>query len=105
MVTFFVSETPWDENEKMDLFKKLRDAESWLEWKAKEYGRAVRFDNGVHGLFEPFEVEVVPNYEAGPAADLAERYLTKAGLPAVFPTLAQNVIADPSSRTLIFGSC
>ena len=35
VVTFFVSETPWNENEKMDLFKKLRDAESWLEWKAK----------------------------------------------------------------------
>jgi len=82
VVTFFVSETPWDENEKMDLFKKLRDAESWLEWKAKEYGKTVRFVNGVHGLFESFEVEVVPDYEAGPATDIAERYLTKAGLPA-----------------------
>ena len=55
VITFFVSETPWPLNEKMTLFKEVRDAESWIEWKAKGYGKTVRFVNGVHGLFEPFE--------------------------------------------------
>ena len=83
VITFFVSETPWELNEKMELFKHVRDAESWLEWKAKEYGKTVRFVNGVHGLFEPFEVEIVPDYDSGnPQSDLAKRYLEKAGCPA-----------------------
>lgn len=82
VITFFVSETSWELNEKMELFKHVRDAESWLEWKAKEYGKTVRFVNGVHGLFDPFEVEIVPNYDSGnPQSDLAKRYLEKAGCP------------------------
>lgn len=83
VITFFVSETSWGLNEKMELFKHVRDAESWLEWKAKEYGKTVRFVNGVHGLFDPFEVEIVPDYDSGnPQSDLAKRYLEKAGCPS-----------------------
>lgn len=83
VLSFFVSETPWEQNEKMFLFKRVRDAESWLEWKASEYGKTVRFVNGVHGLFEPFEVEIVPDYDSGnAAADIAVRYLQKAGCPS-----------------------
>ena len=83
VITFFVSETPWPLNEKMELFKFVRDAESWLEGKAKEYGKTVRFVNGVHGLFEPFEIDVVPDYDSGdPQTDIAQKYLKAAGYPS-----------------------
>ena len=36
VITLFVSETLWPINKKMELFKFVRDAESWLEGKAKE---------------------------------------------------------------------
>lgn len=66
----------------MDLFKQMRDAESWLEWKAKEYGKTVRFVNGVHGLFEPFETDIVPDYNSGKArSGIAAKYLSQAGSP------------------------
>lgn len=35
VITFFVSETDWPMDQKMDLFKQVRDAESWLEKMAK----------------------------------------------------------------------
>ena len=83
VISFFVSETPWPLNEKMELFKYVRDAESWLEVKAKEYGKTVRFVNGVHGLFEPFEIDVVPDYNSGtPQTDIAQKYLKAAGCPS-----------------------
>ena len=83
VITFFVTETPWEQKEKLELFKCVRDAESWLEWKSSEYGKTVCFVNGVHGLFEPFEVDIVPDYDSGNAqSDIAKRYLQKAGLPA-----------------------
>ncbi len=82
IITFFVSETPWPESYKMDLFKQMRDAESWLEWKAKEYGKNLRFINGVHGLFEPFKTDIVPDYNSGNASGvIATKYLSKAGCP------------------------
>ena len=31
----------------MDMFKQMRDAESWLEWKAKEYGKNLRYKDWV----------------------------------------------------------
>lgn len=34
VITFFVTETPWEQKEKLELFKCVRDAESWLELKA-----------------------------------------------------------------------
>lgn len=82
VITFFVSEVPWPEGYKMDLFKQMRDAESWLEWKAKEYGKTARFVNGVHGLFEPFETDIVPDYDSGKArSGIATKYLSQAGCP------------------------
>ena len=83
VITFFVSETPWAMNEKMDLFKHVREAESWLEGKAKEYGKTLRFVNGLHGLFEPFEIDIVPDYNSGtPQTDIAKKYLKAAGCPS-----------------------
>lgn len=82
VITFFVSETPWSMTEKMDLFKQVRDAESWLEEKANEFGKTARFVNGVHGLFEPFKTDIVPDYESGnPQWGIAEKYLEAAGYP------------------------
>ena len=37
VITFFVSETDWPLDGKMDLFKQMRDAESWLEKEAAKY--------------------------------------------------------------------
>ena len=83
VITFFVSETAWPMGEKMDLFKLVRDAESWLEWKAKGFGKTVRFVNGVHGLFQPFEIDIVPDYNSGtPQWAIAEKYLKAAGCPS-----------------------
>lgn len=83
VITFFVSEAPWPLNEKMTLFKEVRDAESWIEWKAKGYGKTVRFVNGVHGLFEPFETDIVPDYNSGrPQWGIAKKYLKDAGYPS-----------------------
>lgn len=82
VITFFVSETDWPIDKKMDLFKQMRDAESWLEWRASEYGKTVRFVNGVHGLFEPFVKDILPDYESGkPSTEIAETYLRQAGCP------------------------
>ena len=82
VITFFVSETDWPIDKKMDLFKQMRDAESWLEWRASEYGKTVRFVNGVHGLFEPFVTDILPDYESGkPSTEIAETYLRQAGCP------------------------
>lgn len=83
VITFFVSETPWPMDEKMDLFKQMRDAESWLEREAAKYGKTVRFINGVHGLFEPFKAEIVPDYDSGCSSSgpVAEVYLKQAGCP------------------------
>lgn len=82
VITFFVSETDWPIDKKMDLFKQMRDAESWLEWRASEYGKTVRFVNGVHGLFEPFVTDILPDYESGkPSTEIAFTYLRQAGCP------------------------
>lgn len=83
VITFFVSENDWPINEKLDLFKQVRDAESWLEKRAKGYGKDVRFVNGVHGLFEPFVTDIVPDYDSGtPQWGIAEKYLRAAGFPS-----------------------
>lgn len=83
VISFFVSETAWCMNEKMDLFKQVRDAESWLEWKAKSYGKNVRFVNATHGLFEPFETDIVPDGDSGAAQwGIAKKYLQEAGCPS-----------------------
>ena len=68
VVSSFVSKCLWEQNEKMDLFKRVKDDESWLEWKASEYGRTIHFVNGVHGLFKPFELDIVPDYDQGNAS-------------------------------------
>lgn len=82
VITFFVSETDWPADYKMDLFKQMRDAESWLERMAMKYGETVRFVNGVHGLFEPFETDIVPDYESGNASgEIATKYLSQIGCP------------------------
>lgn len=82
VITFFVSETEWPLTKKMELFKQMRDAESWLEKTAMQYGKNVRFVNGVHGLFEPFITDIVPDYNSGhPQHGIAEKYLQQAGYP------------------------
>ena len=82
VITFFVSKVDWPTDEKMDLFKQMRDAESWLERAAAKYGKTVRFVNGVHGLFEPFETDIVPDYESGNASgEIATKYLSQIGCP------------------------
>lgn len=82
VILFFVSETAWPEKEKMDLYNRIREAESWLKNKAKEYGKTVSFVNGTHGLYEPFEAEIVPDYDSGNAsAEAVKLYLQKAGFP------------------------
>lgn len=82
VITFFVSEVDWPLGQKMDLFKQIRDAESWLEHTASIYGKKLRFVNGVHGLFEPFDADVVPDYNSGHPTDmLAIKYLKLAGCP------------------------
>lgn len=84
VITFFVSETEWALEKKMDLFKQMRDAESWLEKTAMQYGKTVRFVNGVHGLFEPFITDIVPDYNSGnPQNGIAEKYLRQAGCPVI----------------------
>ena len=79
VITFFVSEVDWPTDEKMDLFKQMRDAESWLEKVAAQYGKTVRFINGVHGLFEPFMAQIVPDYDSGGGGPVAQLYLKQAG--------------------------
>jgi len=81
VITFFVSETDWPAGYKMDLFKQMRDAESWLERMATKYGKTVRFVNGVHGLFEPFITDIIPDYnvEKGFNGNVAVKYLSQAG--------------------------
>ena len=82
VITFFVSEVVWPADYKMDLFKQMRDAESWLERMAMKYGKTVRFVNGVHGLFEPFETDIVPDYDSGNASgEIATKYLSQIGCP------------------------
>ena len=82
VITFFGSEIDWPMDQKMDLFKQMRDAESWLERMAMKYGKTVRFVNGVHGLFEPFETDIVPDYESGNASgEIATKYLSQIGCP------------------------
>ena len=47
-----------------------------------KYGKTVRFVNGVHGLFEPFETAIVPDYESGNASgEIATKYLSQIGCP------------------------
>ena len=83
VITFFVSETPWPMNKKMALLKQVLRAESWLEKKAKKYGKDVKFVNGLHGFYEPFEAEIVPDYDSGnPQWGIAQKYLRAAGYPA-----------------------
>jgi len=56
-------------------------AESGLERMARLYGTTVRFVNGVHGLFEPFITDIIPDYnvEKGFNGNVAVKYLSQAG--------------------------
>lgn len=82
VITFFVSKEEWSVDEKTGIFKQMRDAESWLERTAAGYGKKLRFVNGVHGLFEPFNVDIVPDYDAGGVSEnIAMKYLALAGCP------------------------
>ena len=82
VITFFVSETEWALDKKMGLFKQMRDAESWLEKTAMQYGKTVRFVNGVYGLFEPFSTSIISDYNSGEShTDIAIKYLLQAGCP------------------------
>lgn len=82
VLSIFVAETAWDLNEKLEVFKIIRDGETWLEQQAAAYGKSVTFVNGERGVFKPFIAPAPPDYESGkPSVTFVKEYLAKAGYP------------------------
>ena len=81
VITFFVSEVDWPTDEKMDLFKQMRDAESWLENGASHV--IVTSYVFREGRLDEAKAEIVPDYDSGCSSSgpVAEVYLKQAGCP------------------------
>lgn len=83
VLSFFVAASEWRLDEKLDVFKTIRDAENWLERQAASYGKKVTFVNGERGVFKPFVAPVPPDYDSGgPSVTFVKEYMAKAGYPS-----------------------
>ena len=50
VLTVFISETDWKEEDKRKLYTKITEAEDWLKAQAALYGKTITFKNGNFGL-------------------------------------------------------
>lgn len=82
VLTIFLTEEEWPLGDKLDVFKTIRDGETWLEQQAAAYGKTVVFVNGEAGLFKPFISSIPPDYDSGsPSVTIVKENMAKAGYP------------------------
>lgn len=82
VLTLFITEKDWPEQEKNILYNMVLEAESWMESLAMRYGKFAKFVNATEGLSTPYFAHIPPDADSKELKDsLVVAYLTKLGVP------------------------